>query len=141
MTSSSPGRRVREYARLIVVTALLAVVLSGCWDQRPVNNRDVITTIGIDPGPQPGEYRWTFVFPNPTTEPIGLGGGPGGPEVFSTTVLARTLAGAISDAQNSNTRQIYLGQTRMVVFSTRLPAATWYQVMDALNRTGAVVET
>lgn len=123
------------------MVALLAVTLTGCWDQRPVNNRDIVTTIGIDPGPQPGEYRWTFVFPNPTTEPVGLGGSPGGPEVFSTTVVARTFAGAVSDAQSSNTRQIYLGQIRMVAFSTKLPATAWYHVMNALNRTGAVVET
>ena len=129
------------YGRLVGVAGLLCLLLTGCWDQRAINSRDIVTTIGVDPTSTHGEYRWAFVFPNPTTEPAGVGQTAGGPQVFTTTVRAQSFAGALASAQRANTRELYLGQIRMLVLSTRLPAREWYHIIDAVTRPGSIVET
>lgn len=135
----SKARRTR-LARMLAV-GFLALLLTGCWDQRPVNERDIVTTIGVDPGPSPGDFRWAFVFPNPTSEPTGVGGTSSGPQVFSTAVLGKSLAGALSAAQRANTRELFMGHIRMLALSTKLSPSAWYRLIDAVNRMGPVVET
>lgn len=52
---------------LIIIIALVAIFLTGCWDVIEINERIFVTAIGIDLNEDPNienEYLVTYVYPN-----------------------------------------------------------------------------
>ncbi len=124
---------------LVSLAVVLLGLLSGCWDQRPVETRAAILAIGVDPGPRKGLLRVTFVFPNVTLTAGSLTSVPSGQETFTMTVIASTLAAAISTVQREQSRAIYLGQVRVVALSTRLAPRIWMTSLHDLTQMGTMV--
>ena len=50
-------------AKLLCVLLVFAVLLSGCWDSIPVEDRNFVTAVGIDYHSEPPHYLVTFVAP------------------------------------------------------------------------------
>ncbi|MCL4521480.1 MAG: hypothetical protein M1415_07850 [Firmicutes bacterium] len=131
-------RRGHRWA-LVSLAVMLLGLLSGCWDQRPVETRAAILAIGVDPGPRPGLIRVTFVFPNVTLTAGSLTSVPSSQETFTMTVTASTLAAALSAVQREQSRAIYLGQVRVVALSTRLASRIWTTSLHDLTQMGTMV--
>ncbi|NMP21208.1 spore gernimation protein [Sulfobacillus sp. DSM 109850] len=131
-------------AFLVMVT--VSVLLSGCWDDMPLDTRTLVLAMGFYPGPKPGEVTVDFAFPTPTglTSSNGSGsGGSGGKGPPSDTLSGTgyTLAQAFSAAQAKTNRDLYLGHTILLVFSTQLSAKTLKLLENALERIGTLDKT
>lgn len=54
---------MRKYF-VVVLTVLLIINISGCWDNRDVTELDIITAIGLDKGDE-DNLEVTLRIPNP----------------------------------------------------------------------------
>ncbi|MDA8194879.1 MAG: hypothetical protein M0Z53_12910 [Thermaerobacter sp.] len=126
--------------RLLALLGLL-LTLSGCWDQRPVETRAAVVALGIDPGRSRSLFRYTFVFPNVTTTATSLAATPSSQEFFTVTVESQSLTGALSAAQQRQSRSLYLGQVRLIALSTRLPVTVWRNTLNSAVQSGRFVLT
>ncbi len=108
---------------------VLVLVLTGCWDQRPVESRAAVAAIGIDPTPFRGIQRYTFMFPDSTITASSLSSTTRSQEFYPLSVTAPSLLLALKQLQAKQSRALYLGQVRIVAFSTALPASIWSQTM------------
>ncbi len=124
-----------------VTLGVLLLLLTGCWDQRPVEGRAVVEAVGVQPTRQPGVWQWTFVFPSPTESINTLGTSSPASEVYALAVQARTWTRALLAAQQETTRDLYFGQFRVLALSPRLPAAVWARLITTFNRSGRILKT
>ena len=127
------------YWGLIIILLLLSA--SGCWDQRPVETRAAVTSIGVDPGHRPGLYRFTVVFPNVTTTAGTISTVPANQEYFHETVQAPSLLDAFQSIQRRQSRSLYLGQVRVLALSTHLAPQDWHTMLEEAAGAGKVVLT
>ncbi len=100
----------------------LLVLLSGCWSNRPVEERALVLALGFSPG-SAGQLRVTVQIPTRTglTSLAGAsGGGTVGPQVYSLSAVGPTPGAAITTLQGETQTDIYLGQVQLLVFSSRL---------------------
>ncbi|MDA8206409.1 MAG: hypothetical protein M0Z36_10090 [Thermaerobacter sp.] len=130
--------------RLLILAVLMAV-LTGCADNRPLNYRALVLTLGVAPA---AHGRVTVYFQIPT--PRGLKGlsassGTGSASSQSTTYTVAgtglTVARAFNQAQSAVDQDLYLGQLQAVIFSTHLSAAQFEGVLSMLTRTGSLDKT
>ena len=119
----------------------VAVLLTGCWDQRPVESRAAVAAIGVDPTPKPGVLAYTFVFPDATITASSVASTKPSQEFYSVTVTAPSLFFALKQVQSKQSRALYLGQVRIVALSTALPPATWRQTLFTMADSGRFVMT
>jgi hypothetical protein len=125
-----------------LMTALvMAVSITGCWDQHPVEYRATVAAIAIDPSQSPGHYVYTFLFPNATTTTSSLESTPRSEQFYTIKVSAASLSQAVGAVQNRQSRSLYLGQLRLLVLSTRLPTAQWMHVLNGVADSGQFVLT
>ena len=134
------SRRLRWVIRGVLGWCLV-ISLTGCWDQRPVETRAAVAALGIDPGAQPGDYRFTVVFPNVTTTATSIASTPTNQEYFHYTVSAPNLPDALAAIQRQQSRALYLGQIRLVAISTRLPTTVWRRLVQSTVQSGRMVLT
>ncbi|NMP22041.1 hypothetical protein HIJ39_06700 [Sulfobacillus sp. DSM 109850] len=148
--SGRPARRPTGYASLmggrraiprIAVLGAMLLLLSGCWDQRPVEGRVLVEAVGVAPTTRPDTWAWTFVFPNPTESVSSLSSLSPSDQIYAVTVSAATWTGALLKAQERTTRDLYFGQFRVLAISPRLPAASWDRLISTFNRSGRVLKT
>lgn len=131
-------RRGRRWAALL--TALLCLV-TGCWDQRPVESRALVDAVGVAPTPHPGQYRWTLIFPNPTESTANINTAPMAQATYAVTVTAPTWSQARERVQQQLPRILYFGQFRVLALSPQLPSDLWTQIIATFNRDGRVLKT
>ncbi|PSR23499.1 MAG: hypothetical protein C7B45_02880 [Sulfobacillus acidophilus] len=120
---------------------LLALSLSGCWDQHPVEMRAAVAAIGIDPAPGVGQANYTFTFPNVTTTAASLATTPQSQEFYAIHVTAPNLLSALLSAQRRESRTLYLGQVRIVCLSSALPTRIWRSTLMTMADSGRFVLT
>ncbi len=136
---------IRKLAALFMLL-LLSVTLSGCWDDMPLDTRTLVLAMGFYPAKKPGQITVDFSFPTPTgltsSNGAGSGGGGGkGPSFDTLSGTGYTLAQAFSAAQAKTNRDLYLGHTILLVFSTHLKAHQFNLLMNALDRIGTLDKT
>lgn len=134
---------MRSWRRMIGVSLMLSVGvgLTGCWDQHPVEDRAAVAAIGIDPGNQADDYRYTFTFPNVATTTTSVATIPSAQQFYTLTVFAPNLLAALTAVQRRESRTLYLGQVRIVCLSSRLPASVWTQTLNSMADSGRFVLT
>lgn len=136
-------RLARRLAALGLGLSLLAS-LTGCWNNEPVEHRELVMAIGIEPAPH---HEIKVLLQVPTKEGLiqlpgaaGAGGGGSGTDYFVLNGTGKTFAAALSDAQNHTDRELYLTQAQIVMFSTRLTADQFNTLLDAIQRTPTIDE-
>ena len=134
MTFASIGRLWAKIVTLLVI----GLTLGGCWDNRPVDYRALIFTIGFSPGPKPGELKMLFQFPTPPAmAQYSKGSGASGSSpVGNVTGEGPSVARCFNGAQAQVSRDLYLGQIQIVAVSTKLSAPLFYSSLNSLERTG-----
>lgn len=136
----------KRWVAMALTVLALGVTLSGCWDDQSIDTRTLVLGMGFYPGKNPNTLEVEFSFPTPTgltsSNGSGSGGGGGsGPSVSTLTGYGQTLSQAFSMAQAKTSRDLYLGHTVFLVFSTKLTAAQMQQISQALNRIGTLDKT
>lgn len=129
----------------MVATGLLLLSLSGCWNDRALNERDLVLTIGISPAKQSGQIEVTFQIPTPSgltaMQAGGSAGGSSSPQFFDVQGIGPNLPLAFTVAQAKVSRDLYLGQIEMLALSTRLSPTLLYRTVAALDRLGPMDKT
>jgi len=124
----------------------LLVSLAGCWDNRPLDARDLVLAMGVGPGPH-HQITVYLAIPTPTGLTTGSasadsgGSGSSGPNTYLLEGTGSDIGAAIADAQGTTSRDIYLGQIQLVLFSHRLPSYQFGRAIDWLTRAGTVSKT
>lgn len=127
-------------------TALMAlglmVMLTGCWNNLPVEHRDLVMAIGIEPAPH-HQIRVLFQIPSKTgltqlPGAAGSGGGGSGPDFYTISGVGKTFSDALDSAQEQSDREIYLTQTQALIFSDKLSGGQFMKMLDTILRIGAI---
>ncbi len=139
-------KRVMRWLAALLAVATLAVALTGCWDDVTLDRRTLVLDMGFYPGQQPGTLKVYFGFPTPTglTSSNGAGSGGGGgsaPQFSDVTGTGYSLPQAFSQAQSKSGRDLYLGHTVLLVFSTKLSPLQFKLLENAINRIGTLDKT
>ena len=133
--------RWKKLLEWVLCISLSLLSLTGCWDQHPVEDRAAVAAIGVDPGPSASNYRFTVVFPNVTTTPSSLASSVASQQFYTVSVTAPNLLAALAQVQRRESRSLYLGQTRIVCLSSKLPIAVWRNTLNLMADSGRFVLT
>lgn len=132
--------------RLARVAALLlaSLLLTGCWDSEPINDRSIVTTLAVDAGNGPGNIRLTEQIPSATAlTTMGSQGSSGGSQggsgsgstaFFDVHATAADLAAAVALARTRISRDPYFGEVQNVVLGPGLDANAVAGLLDAMMR-------
>ncbi len=127
-----------------VLAAALAILplLTGCGNATSIDTRALVVGIAVDKGQKAGELRYTFQVPSPQALGGGGGGsGSGGNKFYYPTAEAPSLASAISLVEDRTSRDIYLGQLKIVLLALDLPPAQRDEFLREEQRLGEVDHT
>lgn len=120
---------------------ILALGLTGCWDQLPFTNRASVLIITIAPAAKARQWRWEFYFPNPTITVSSISQMKPQEQFYRVQVTASSLDQAYQLVQERLARDIYLGQLEVIVWSTGISATAFETLLDTYNREGYVSKT
>lgn len=123
-----------------IMVSLLAVSLTGCWDDETVTQRATAFVLSIMPAPH-RQFRFTFFFPNPA-ESISTNENIPAQSPFQTTqVVAGSLSVANDRAQRELARDLFMGQLQDIIVSRDIPAGSIGRLVKEYNRDGYVSHT
>lgn len=120
----------------LYILLLTVCFLTGCWDNKEMEDRSYIITMGIDKSTEDGRYLLTLA-------PAQLSSMSSGEESSSNeapekgiVVKGDTIASAVRQADTYSSRQVYLGQLKTVVLGKELLQEKEYlqSVLDELER-------
>ncbi len=139
------GEAWRRRGVALVALLSLGALLAGCWDNRPVEARDLVLAMGVSPGPHQG-LTVSLAIPTPSglesgTSASGGSSSGGKPPTYVLTGSGPDMGAAISRAQSETNRDIYLGQTQIVLFSHRLTPKEFASAVSWLSRLGPFDKT
>lgn len=135
--------KVRQLPKLVFILSLLLGV-SGCWDNRPVNSRAMVLSMGMAPDKHPGDFSVVFQAPTPSAVVSSSGSGGGGssaPSTFDVRGAGPALSEAFNQAQAKVSKDLYLGQVQLIVLSTHLQPQYFKRAFDGLGRIATLDKT
>jgi spore germination protein KC len=120
--------------RGMMVWILLVALLTGCWDQREIEERTSVLALAVDQ--DPAGYKVSVQVPNPLKIfGAGGGGGGGGEEaVQMLTGKGKTLMEAMNDIQNQTNQEVFLGHARLVLIGEKVAKKGILPFMDGFRR-------
>ncbi|SPF53743.1 putative Germination protein, Ger(X)C family [Candidatus Desulfosporosinus infrequens] len=132
-------KKVRRFAKISLLVILLQMFCWGCWDQRDVNNLDIITVLGFDRiTDEDGLDKWqvsSFVMQAGKSE--NTGGGSGATEVKPELVWrgkGLTIPEAILDFSKRSPRFPFFADTYSVIIGERAAKERLLEIVDYLDR-------
>ncbi len=134
-----------KVSRLAQVGLLLSLLLgtSGCWDNRPVNSRAMVLSMGIAPAKHPNEFSVVFQAPTPSAVTSSSSGGSGASakDTFDVVGSGPALSESFNEAQAQVSKDLYLGQVQVIAISTHLKAKYFKRAFDGLGRIATLDKT
>ncbi|NMP24192.1 Ger(x)C family spore germination C-terminal domain-containing protein [Sulfobacillus harzensis] len=132
--------------RWLAALCLMLTFLNGCADNRPLNYRALVLTLGFAPAAQ---QKITVYFQIPTPSGLtslstggsAMGSGQGGKTTYTLEATAKTVARAFTEAQADVNQDLYLGQLQAVILSTHLTGAQFADIASTLTRVGTLDKT
>ncbi|PSR28583.1 MAG: spore gernimation protein [Sulfobacillus thermosulfidooxidans] len=137
-------RKVPGSWKKVLLLLLLGISLTGCWDNRPVDSRALVFTLGLEPSSNPEEFRMLFQFPTPPAMAKyskGSGGSSQTPPVADVVGQGKSVAQCFNAAQSQVSRDLYLGQIQLIAISTHLSAPLLTRALESLERIGTLDKT
>ncbi|MFF2482977.1 Ger(x)C family spore germination protein [Paenibacillus sp. NPDC058071] len=132
--------RITGILRIWACVALLlssALLLSGCWDRREINDVAFVLGSGIDLTDD-GKYLVSVLIPLPGNigGAVSLGGGGGGQKPFTIKIEeGESIKEAIDIMQNSLPRTLFFGHRRILVIGEKLARTVGASpIIDAVTR-------
>lgn len=125
-----------------VLTAILLLFsLSGCWDNRPVDERDMVFTLGLENGPPKAPLKMVFQFPTPSAlidYAAHKGISPKPSPVADVSGSGPTVVQCFNKGQARVSRDLYLGQIQLVEVSGDLKPDVFRSALEDLTRIGTM---
>lgn len=111
----------------------ISLLLCGCWDNREMEDRSYVITLGLDKGKDENTYNVTI---GPAQLSALSEGGSKPEENAAIQVEGATLGEALHKADRFSSKQVYLGQLKTVVFGKELLAEKdlFLSILDELER-------
>lgn len=128
---------------LILCLPLLSLLLSGCWDDRELNELGITSGSAYDW--ENNQWKATYQVINPSSGASGMGGGGGGstssPPFLTFTVKGRTIMEAIERTNLTSTREMFFSHSRITVIGESLARHGINQLIDMFLRKQDARET
>ncbi|MBC9785196.1 Ger(x)C family spore germination protein [Heliobacterium chlorum] len=121
----------------VVIILCAMICLTGCWDNREVETRAFVMTMGVDRSNDGNlDVIFRIAVPGNISQKGGQGAQDGIPEVTKpVTVTARSIAEAIGIASANVERRLDFRHLRLVVFGEKLAKEGLGPHLDVLVRT------
>ncbi|RCW43466.1 Ger(x)C family spore germination protein [Paenibacillus prosopidis] len=120
---------------LVLVVLLNPLFLVGCWDRIEINDIAVVTGLGIDQKNEKTiELTAEMYIPKALGGGGGGSGGGGGPQTYVRIGEGNTIADAISNLQEKIPREVFWGQTKVIVIGEKLAKEGIRVTLDFLTR-------
>ncbi|WP_438444655.1 Ger(x)C family spore germination protein [Gorillibacterium sp. sgz5001074] len=129
-------KNLHRTVKLLGAGAVGAVLLTGCWDRREINDVAIVTGTAMDK--VGGKYRAAVQFPLPGQlgGPGGGGGGTSGSKAsYVDSATGETVRDANGQLQRSLSRQLYFAHRRVLVIGEELAKSGIAPVLDVTVRT------
>ncbi|MEK3795704.1 Ger(x)C family spore germination protein [Paenibacillus sp. FSL R7-0204] len=129
--------------RLLLILPLLSLLLSGCWDDRELNELGITSGSAYDW--ENNQWKATYQVINPSSGASGMGGSGGGstssPPFLTFTVKGRTIMEAIERTNLTSTREMFFSHSRITVIGESLARHGINQLIDMFLRKQDARET
>lgn len=109
----------------LVLVLLIPVLLTGCWDSRPVDELDIITNITIDHAPTEGNIRLNLISPNFEEDRDEL--------THKSTVEGTSIMAALSELQKRSSKVYVLGSVNNVLIGKSLSESGIKEILLELD--------
>ena len=125
----------RPHVALFLVLLFAGMFLTGCWDRRDIEQRSLVSAIGIDKGTA-GDYLISIQvpIPNQIAGSTGTGGGGGGEAYRVITSTGDTLMEGLNNLQKRTNQMIFVGHTRVIAISEEVARENITSIIDGLRR-------
>ncbi|WP_379127398.1 Ger(x)C family spore germination protein [Paenibacillus sp. sgz500958] len=123
---------------LLMMTTLLCLLLSGCWDWVEMNQSSMLTGIAIEPGKN-GKFKLTLEVLNPT-EAQRVQSGSGGPATLLYAMEGKSVSEVSSRMNEIVERRIIYSHIHMVIVDESIAREGLNQIIDVLQRSRFVRE-
>lgn len=111
----------KQTAWLLLCIPLLSALLTGCWDDRELNELGITSGSAYDW--EDNEWKATFQVINPSSGASGMGGSGGGsttsPPFITFTVKGRTIMEAIERTNLTSTREMFFPTRELLFWGNR----------------------
>jgi spore germination protein KC len=125
-------------AKWIIRTFLLlwmVSLLTGCWNNRELNEMAIVMAMGVDKVEETGEYRVTFQVVNPgTVAPGTTGGGGNGTPVTIFSGTEKTLFKAVRKTSQKVPRQLFFSHLKLLVIGETIAKEGIQDLFDFFER-------
>jgi Ger(x)C family germination protein len=124
--------------KLLPVMLITALLLSGCWDRREIEERTSVVAIAIDkPKDRPDMILLTVQIPIPIRiagSGTGSGGGDGTNSVEVMSAMGRTVVDAFENLQKRLNQQLFYGHTRVIAIGEEVAKSGLVSILDPFRR-------
>lgn len=133
---------MRRRVALSLLLLLLGLPLAGCWHTVGVDQRGLVTVVGVDPGPH-GLYHFTFSVLNPLGLPApgGKGSSSGNPTTLPHEADAPDIDQAVHAASTQMHLHFDLAHLQALVVSEEIAKRGLMPVLDYVARSPTIIET
>jgi spore germination protein KC len=128
MAQAQP-QKVRAAALLVLL--IVPLLLGGCWDSAELNDRGIVSIIGVDRA-EGGRYRvWMQIL-----QPVQVGQAGRGPLIPTNLISGEgaSMEEAARAVQLNYVPRLYYGHLQMIVFQERLAQAGVREVVEWINQ-------
>ncbi|TCP22679.1 Ger(x)C family germination protein [Scopulibacillus darangshiensis] len=128
-------KKISQRLSLGILLIVCLYALTGCWDERDIEERTTVLAFGVDKAKEPGMIQVSIQVPIPLNISGGSsGGGGGGAPVRVFTAKARSINEAVGKLQNMVDEEIDFGQTRIAAFGEEAARVGLQNFVDASRR-------
>jgi spore germination protein KC len=124
---------MKQIIILILLFLQIIPLLSGCWNQKELNDLAFVMAMGIDKG-EHQRFDVTVQLVNPGNVSTGQNGGGQGLPIAVYKASGDTLTEAARNATKKVSRRLYYAHTNIVVISEKLAREGIYNLIDAFER-------
>lgn len=120
---------------------LICLVLPGCWSRKELTDLAIVSATGVNWKNNKWELTYQLVTPSETASGASGSGSSGGPPISVLSVQGETLQKALANNDLENTRQLHLGNNRIVVIGEEAAKQGLDSLVDAFLRNPQSRET
>ncbi len=125
--------RLARRIRGLFMGGLGLFLLTGCWDQRAIDQRAIVLAIGVS-----ADLHWTLLFPNVTVTASSISSLGQSNEFYAITAKAKSYQKALHRVQLQANREVSMGDVQLVDLSASLSRSQLAGIMDSMILTGAI---